>query len=215
MELPVEKNFDFFRMSSELHQNNLQQPYQAPYHSAANPFSAGMFGGAGMQQPYPQYGNQNLYSGYGGGMSSFGYGGGYNPMMGGEQMWQGMIGQTAEGLGRLNNLLSMTGMLFEHISNHGKLLYSKGVEFHSFVEAVRNWGQSHSVWMENLGLQIESSWHTNEDEETRRRRMLVRRVRTMIIVAFFLSVFYFLRRKQRISKLQQWESIYHHPGFRR
>ena len=136
-------------------------------------------------------------------------------MLGGEQMWQGFIGQTAEGLGRLNNLLSMTGMLFDHLTNHGKLLYSKGVEVHGWWEAIATWGNRHSEWMENLGLQIETSWKTNEEEEVRRRRMLVRRVRTLIILAVLVAMFYFTRNRRRVSKLQRWESIYHHGVARR
>lgn len=191
------------------------QPGNTPYYSAANPYSSGIYGGNSMSSSYSPYSSGMPFSGYGGGMSPYGGYGGYNPMMGGgDHMWQGFIGQTAEGLGRLNNLLSMTGMLVDHMSNHGKLLYSKGLEFHSMFEAIKTWSRDHSAWMEKLGLQIESSWQTNEDEEIRKRRMMVRRVRTMIIVGFFFTLFYYFRRSRRISRIKQWESIYYHPSRR-
>ena len=116
--------------------------------------------------------------------------------MGGEHLWQGFLGQTAESLGRLNNLLSMTGMLVDHMSNHGKLLYSKGVEFHTWYQGAKNWSENHSEWMEKLGLQIESSWRTQEDEHVRRRRMLVRRTRSILFLAFVVAVFFLMRKRK-------------------
>jgi hypothetical protein len=158
---------------------------------------------------YSPYTGMGGYGGMGGGFGGYGYG--YNSMMG-EHMWQGFLGQTAETLGRLNNLLSMTGMLVDHISNHGKLLYSKGIELQTWYENMKNWSEKHSEWMEKLGLQIESSWKTQEDEHTRRRRMLVRRARTIIIVAFLVVSFILYRRRQKVSRQQKWESIYRHSA---
>ena len=201
-------------------QQGPNQPYQTTYQSAANPFSSAAMGQSPMTNSYHPYSNYSPYSPLGGYGSSMSYGGYGSPMgysgfgnsMMGDHLYQGVLGHAAESLGRLNNLLSMTGMLVDHISNHGKLLYSKGVEFQTWYQSARHWGESHSEWMEKLGLQIESSWKTNENEEVRRRRMLVRRVRTMIIVAFFVSVFYFIRKRQRRSRQDRWESIFYHPN---
>lgn len=161
-----------------------------------------------MYSPYPVSG-MSPYSSYGGGFG--GYGGGYNSMMG-ENMWQGFLGRTAETLGRFNNLLSMTGMLVDQVSTHGKLLYTKGTELHSWYQNVRSLTDKHSEWLERLGFQIESSWKTSEDEEVRRRRMLIRRTRTALILAFVVALFYFARRKRASSRRTHWESIYRgHP----
>lgn len=126
----------------------------------------------------------------------------------GDNMWQGFLGQTAETLGRFNNLLSMTGMLVDHISNHTKLIYSKGGELHSWYNNVKSFSEKHSVWMERLGFQIESSWASNEEEDVRKRRMLIRRTRTFIILAFIVAVLYFARKRRKAAQHTNWESIY-------
>ena len=194
-------------------QDNPQIPGQqnsfasGTYHTAANPYGGSAFsgyGGSSMYSPY-SYSSMTPYGGYGGGYGGYGYG--YNSMMG-EHMWQGFLGRTAETLGRFNNLLSMTGMLVDHISNHGKLLYTKGVELHSWYESVKSLSEKHSEWLERLGFQIESSWKSQEDEEVRRRRMLIRRTRTIIILAFVVALFYYARRRKASSRRAQWEAIY-------
>lgn len=131
-----------------------------------------------------------------------------------DHLWQGYLGQAAESLGRMNNLLSMTGMLVDHISNHTKLIYQKGLEVHGWYKSMRNWSEKHSEWMERLGLQIESGWLTNEDEEVRRRRMFVRRTRTFLILGFILMVFYLMRRRMRPTRQQKWEAVYQYNAPR-
>ena len=131
-----------------------------------------------------------------------------------DHLWQGYLGQAAESLGRMNNLLSMTGMLVDHISNHTKLIYQKGLEVQEWYKSMRNWGEKHSEWMERLGLQIESGWLTNEDEEVRRRRMLVRRTRTFMILGFIWMVFYLMRRRKRPTRQQKWEAVYQYNAPR-
>ena len=155
--------------------------------------------------PYSPYPSYSGYSGYGSYGSPYGYG--HGSMMG-DNMWQGFLGQTAESLGKLNNLLSMTGMLVDHMSNHGKLLYTKGMEMHNWYQSVRSWTERHSEWMERLGLQIESSWRTSEDEEVRRRRMLVRRARSLILVGIVVVAFFLMRGRSKRSRQKHWESIY-------
>ena len=182
------------------------QSYAPPYHSAANPYNTLGYGQSSFSNGYSSLSSMSPFGGYGGMYGGYGYG--YNSMPG-DHLWQGFLGHTAESLGRLNNLLSMTGMLVEHISNHGKLLYSKGLELNGWYHNLRSFTEGHSEWMENLGLQIESSWKTNEDEAIRRRRMLVRRVRTIIIVAFVAFVVYFAKKKKRYSRQAKWDSIYH------
>lgn len=193
-------------MTDQTSGSNHLQTYSHPYHSAANPYSSLNSGFPGYNSGYSSYGAVNPYGGMGGVYGSYGYG--YNSMPG-DHLWQGLLGHTAESLGRLNNLLSMTGMLVEHVSNHGRLLYSKGIELHTWYHSFRSWTESHAEWMEKLGLQVESSWKTNEDESTRRRRMLVRRTRTIIIVLFVAFVLYFAKKRRRISRQDKWDSIYH------
>jgi len=197
------KNFGF--SMSESQPSHLQPYSAASYSSAANPYSPAAYNNNQFMSGYSPYSNMGGYGGYGGGFGGYGY----NSIMG-DHMWQGFLGQTAESLGRLNNLLSMTGMLVDHISNHGKLIFSKGVELQNWYESAKNWGQKHTEWMEKLGLQIESSWKTpHDDEQTRRRRMLIRRTRTLIIFAFFVVSFLIFRRRRRVSRDQKWENIYH------
>ncbi len=136
-----------------------------------------------------------------------GFNGGYM----GDNLWQGFLGQTAESLGRFNNLLSMTGMLVDHISNHSKLLYSKGIELHNWYKSVKSLSEKHSEWMERLGFQVESSWASNEDEEIRKRRMLIRRTRTFLVLAFVFAVLYFARRKRKMAPQSNWDAIYRRP----
>lgn len=185
---------------------NHLQTYAPPYHSAANPYSSSPYGYGGASGSYQSYGSLMPYGSMGGVYGGYGYG--YNSMPP-DHLWQGFLGHTAESLGRLNNLLSMTGMLVEHISNHGRLLYSKGIEVHSWLNSLKLWTERHAEWMEKLGLQVESSWRTNEDESVRRRRMLVRRTRTIIIIAFLAFVIYFARKRRRYSRQAKWDSIYH------
>jgi hypothetical protein len=182
------------------------QTYAPTYHSAANPYSSGISGQGGFSGGYSSYGSLSPYGGMGGIYGGYGYG--YNSMPG-DHLWQGFLGHTAETLGRLNNLLSMTGMLVEHISNHGRLIYSKGVEVHSWYNSLKTWTERHSEWMEKLGLQVESSWKTNENEPVRRRRMMVRRVRTIIIMAFIGFVIYFAKKRRSRTRKAKWDSIYH------
>lgn len=186
--------------------------YQPGYQTAANPYSSSAFMGLG---PGSQgYSSHPSYSGYGN-YASYGspFGLGYGSMTG-DQMWQGFFGQTAESLGRLNNLLSMTGMLVDHMSNHGKLLYTKGTELHNWYKSVKSWAERHSEWMERLGLQLESGWRTSEDEEKRRRRMLVRRARTMILVSLLVLVFYLMRKSRKRTRQERWESIFQYSSPR-
>jgi hypothetical protein len=159
-----------------------------------------------MGSSYNPYGSYSPY----GGMGGYGnpYGMGYNGSLTGDHLWQGFLGQTAETLGRFNNLLSMTGMLVDHISNHSKLLYSKGVELHNWYKSVKSFSEKHSEWMERLGFQVESSWASNEDEEVRKRRMLIRRTRTFIILAFVVAFFYIARRKKKSAQQSKWDTIY-------
>lgn len=179
-------------------------------YSAANPYMQNGYGmsGYGMSNVSPMS-SYSPYSSYGGGMGSYmgGYGG-YNHALMGDNMWQGFLGQTAESLGRINNFLSMTGMLVEHVSNHSKLLYGKGVEFHTWYQGMKEWSEKHSEWFERLGFQIEAGWKTNESEEIRKRRMLIRRVRTILLAGILLSVVLLMRRKKRASRRRSWDQIY-------
>lgn len=157
---------------------------------------------------HPQYGGMGYPSQYG----MYGYSG-----MPSDNLWQGVLGNAAESLGRVNNLLTMTGMLVDHISNHVKMIYTKASEFHDGVVAVRQWSERHSEWMERLGLQIESGW-TGEDEQTRKKRMQLRRARTIgIIVLIGLFLAYALRRGRGRSShgqgvnsdtIRLWENVY-------
>jgi hypothetical protein len=179
----------------------------SPY-SAANPYMQSSMGttgfGYGGSQPYSSY---TPYQSYGFG-SQMGFGGyGQSPMMG-DNMWEGFIGETAKTLGRLNNFLTMTGMLVDHVSNHSKLLYSKGVEFHGWYTGVREWGNQQTEWMERLGLQIEAGWRTNESEEVRRRRMMIRRVRTILIMGFFVLLTLLIARRRTTKRTRALENIY-------
>lgn len=166
-------------------------------------YGSGAFASTSAFNPYGSYSPYQSYGGFG---SPYGYGYNNGPM--GNNLWQGFLGETAETLGRFNNLLSMTGMLVDHISNHGKLLYSKGVELHSWYRSMKNFTEKHSEWLERLGFQIESGWACNEEEEVRRRRMHIRRARTLIILAFVVFVFYLSRRRRRLAQSSKWESIY-------
>ena len=202
---------DRLEMMSEQYQGVTNPNYNQPaYQSAANPYNSAAHGSfAHSPSTYSSYPNYSGYSGYGGFSSPFGYG--YGSMMG-DTMWQGFLGQTAESLGRLNNLLSMTGMLVDHMSNHGKLLYSKGVEMHSWYNSLKSWTEKHSEWMERLGLQVESSWRTSEDEETRRRRMMIRRARSLLLLGFAVVILYLMRRRRKQTRRERWESIFHSGG---
>ena len=188
-------------------QNITTNPYSSSsnHPSAFNPYGMSSYSGL----PGSTYSSYSSYPSYGG-MGGFGspYGYGYGGGLGGDHLWQGFLGQTAESLGRFNNLLSMTGMLVEHISNHGKLLYGKGLELHKWYNEMRALSEKHSEWMERLGFQIESGWATNEDEEVRKRRMLIRRTRTFLILGFVITLFYYAVKKRRSNRAKRWETIY-------
>jgi hypothetical protein len=163
----------------------------------------GSYGGFGSYQPYS---NTTPYYGMGGFGGSYGYG--YTTNYAGENLWQGVLGQTAETLGRLNNLLSMTGLLVDHISNHGKLLYSKGVELHKWYEDAKTLGDKHSEWLIRLGFQVEAGWTSNDSEEVRRRRMMIRRTRTVLIFGLIIASFYLFRKRRKLSRRSFWDSMY-------
>ena len=194
-------------MSDEPH-SAASHPYlsTATYNGPVGGF--GSYGSGGYQGAtgYSPYGSYSPYQSYGGFGSPYGYG--FNNGMMGDHLWQGFLGQTAETLGRFNNLLQMTGMLVDHISNHGKLIYSKGVELHNWYHSMKNLSEKHSEWLERLGFQVESSWASHEEEEVRRRRMHIRRARTFIILAFVVTVFYLFRRRRRAAQASKWESIF-------
>jgi hypothetical protein len=182
------------------------------FHSAGFPaYSSNSMGSA-----YPGYSSYSSLPGLGGYGNAYGYG--YNSMFPGDNLWQGFLGQTAETLGRFNNLLSMTGMLVEHISNHGKLLYNKGSELHTWYQNLRHIGTKHSEWLERLGFHLESGWNTSEHEDVRRRRMMVRRTRTFLILAFIIIILLSTRAKQKRKRFQGWDSVYqgsHAPNHSR
>lgn len=196
-------------MASPDNTNTTVHPqFASTQYSAANPYMQNGYGSSGYgmssttgMSPYSGY---NSYGGMG---SIMGYGGYNSPMMG-EHMWQGFLGQTAESLGRLNNFLSMTGMLVEHVSNHSRLLYGKGVELHTWYQGMKDWSEKQSEWLERLGFQIEEGWRTNESEEVRKRRMIIRRVRTMLLGGILLATVIILRRQKRSSRQQSWNRIY-------
>jgi hypothetical protein len=199
-------------MSDDSHAT-ASHPYLASNSYSTPGVGYGGYGGMGFQggSSFSPHGSYPSYQGYGGYGTP--YGCGYNSGVMGDNLWQGFLGQTAETLGRFNNLLSMTRMLVDHISNHGKLLYSKGVELHNWYHSMKNLSEKHSEWLERLGFQIESSWATNEEEEVRRRRMLIRRARTFIILAFVVTVFYLFRKSRRTAQSSKWESIYRGQSF--
>ena len=197
-------------------ESSLNGPGQHPYlsnhqYSAANPYTQGGHTSAFPNYPgYTGYSTMTPYASYGGVGNPYSYG--FNSLPS-EQLWQGFLGQTAESLGRLNNFLSMTGMLVDHLSNHTRLLYTKGQELHGWYQNLRSWGEKHSEWMERLGLQIESSWSTLEEEHVRRRRMLVRRARSLIILAFVCVVLHLMRKRRQPTRNEKLEAIYRfsHP----
>ena len=104
-----------------------------------------------------QFANFTGYNPYGGfGSSSFGYG------LGSEQLWGGFLGKTAETLCRLNNLLSMTGMLLEHLSSHSNLLYSKSQELVSLADRAKGWFKDDWKW--KLGFALPPSRRVRREE---------------------------------------------------
>lgn len=188
--------------------NTPTNPYLTPG-SQSSTFHSGGFPGYSAfstAAAYPSYSSYSSFPGLGGYGNSYGYG--YNSMFPGDNLWQGFLGQTAETLGRFNNLLSMTGMLVEHISNHGKLLYNKGSELHAWYQNLRSFGSKHSEWLERLGFQIETGWNTSEKEDVRRRRMMVRRTRTFLILAFIIIIFLSTRTKQKRREVNSLDSVY-------
>ena len=140
------------------------------------------------------------YSGFGSmpGYSNFGGYGGYGSGLmglGGEQLWGGILGKSAESLGRLNNLLSMTGMLVEHVSNHSRLLYGRGQEFYAFAQEAKSYLEiNHPHRLEQIGF------GGNEDDR------LKRRLRAGGATALFLILFFWFLRKNRTQK---FENIFH------
>jgi hypothetical protein len=190
--------------------------------SAANPYSSvayptGVFGGA--SPGFGGYSSSSGYGGYGsygssfGGYGGMGYGVGYPGGGTGENLWQGVLGQAAESLGRANNFLQMTGMFVDHTSNHCKMLYAKGAELYQWYQSIRQWGQRNDDWMERLGFQIESGWK-GEDEGTRRRRMIQRRLRTIFILMICLVGVYSVTRRRRGKNYHQFEEIYNFNKIR-
>ena len=139
----------------------------------------------------------------------------YNPMSN-EHLWQGYFGRSAEYLGRLNNFLSMTGMLVDNISNHVKLLYSKGQELQIWYAKLVTFTNGHSKMMETLGFQVESSWLLNENEENLRRRMWIRRIRTFLLVSLlfaFLNRFRKRTNNKRRNKLEEAFQFNKNPSY--
>jgi hypothetical protein len=145
------------------------------------------------------------------------YGGNYgmNPYnaLTNEHLWQGYLGRSAEYLGRLNNFLSMTGMLVDHISNHAKLLYAKSQELQSWYYDFANFATRHTEILERLGFQVESGWLQNVSNEELRRRMLIRRMRSLIVAGIVIILLFRLRQRRRRSRLDRLEEAFRYNRF--
>jgi hypothetical protein len=158
------------------------------------------------QATYPFATNQmSSLGGYGGGyVPSMGYGGMYGGMqgmyggmgcMGSDQMFTGILGQTAESLGKLNNLLSMTGMLVEHVSNHAKLLFVKAQEFYMFCENNKLVFQRNKtdIYVQ-LGLIVDPNEY--KDLEERKKQLFLNRLRSSSVFALIIIILVLLRRRR-------------------
>lgn len=174
--------------------------------TAANPYSSAAYAPSSFgMSPY-----SSAYSPFGayGGGTGMGYSG-----MFGDHLWQGFLGQTAESLGRINNLLTMTGMFVDHMANHSRMLYTRASELHSWYKHVKQWSEHHSEWMERLGLQVESGWRGSEDENVRKREIKFRRIRTLIIILLLIIFIISIKKKFKSnnSSINEWNAIYSNP----
>ena len=117
-------------------------------------------------------------------------------------MWTGILGQTAESLGKLNNVLSMTGMLVEHVSNHAKLLLVKAQELYLFTMVCKRYiHQNKSEILAQLGIEIDSNPYRSLEE--RQKELVFRRIRsgsTMILTCLVLSVL--IRKLRKVPKFE-------------
>ena len=147
--------------------------------------------------PFGMTSNVNFGGGYPGNMPYGGMGGmypGMYPGFGGDQLWTGVLGQAAESLGRLNNLLSMTGMLVEHVSSHTKLLYVKAQELYIFSLTCRRYCEKNKAEIySQLGLEIDQNPQRSLEE--RQRELFFRRFRSGGVLILLAAVSIAISRK--------------------
>jgi len=152
--------------------------------------------------PYPFASQGFNFGGYPGAMPFGGMGGMYQGMYpGGDQLWTGVLGQTAESLGKLNNLLSMTGMLVEHVSNHAKLLFVKAQELYLFSLSCKNYIEKNKAEISaQLGIELDPSPYRSLEE--RQALLRLRRIRAAGALALTLAAGLLLRRLRRRPKFE-------------
>ena len=111
-------------------------------------------------------------------------------------MWTGILGQTAESLGKLINVLSMTGMLVEHVSNNAKLLFVKAQELYMFSMVCKRYLHQHRAEiLSQLGVEMDSNQYRILEE--RLKELRYRRIRSGSVILLIFSLLTLLTRRLR------------------
>lgn len=129
-----------------------------------------------------------------------------------DQMWTGVIGRAAENLGKINNFLTMTGMLLDHVSQHGKLFANRFTEVRSWFEYLAALPFAKVSVIIRVLKQLEASKTSGDvyadsllsDQERKDRRIKkVRRILVVLLLGLLMALICsMVSSKSRVKALQ-------------
>ncbi|KAF4659137.1 hypothetical protein FOL47_007707 [Perkinsus chesapeaki] len=166
----------------------------------------GLYGGTG-----GLYGS-SMYGGYGGGLYSGGgyYPGGLQGMPGQQDLW---FTQTAESLGRFNQMLEMHTMFLDQIYHHCGMIYARATDLVSWLKGVLNYVRSGKLEEKNIELVLDrlGQLHRTPQEELAGIR---RRVRVLMGFAALVGLWIVWKRHRRqgstagVGLQAAWDSVH-------
>ncbi|KAF4698249.1 hypothetical protein FOZ63_026361, partial [Perkinsus olseni] len=179
--------------------------------------TTGLYGGGG-----GLYGGGSLYGGYGGGGlysgGGYGYPGGLQAtgLPGQQDLW---FTQTAESLGRFNQMLEMHTMFLDQIYHHCGMIYARTADLVSWLRGVLNYVKSGKLEEKNIELILDrlgQSRQTPQEELAAIRR----RVRVLSGFAVLLVLWLLWKRRSRkgtrgASLQASWDAVLRNASDRR
>ncbi|KAF4653432.1 hypothetical protein FOZ61_008996, partial [Perkinsus olseni] len=157
--------------------------------------TTGLYGGGG-----GLYGGGSMYGGYGGGAlysgGGYGYPGGLQGMgvPGQQDLW---FTQTAESLGRFNQMLEMHTMFLDQIYHHCGMIYARTADLVSWLRGVLNYVKSGKLEERNIELILD---RLGQSRQTPQEELAAIRRRVRVLSGFAVLLVLWLLWKRRSRK---------------